>query len=76
MKEQVKAKPCLLLKAAKQVTVPPGIFHHLIPPATSSSIHSPLGFHGVLCPVKLGAQPSLKTRQKVVEAYQLEKSPS
>ena len=38
--EQVKRKPCLMLKADKQLTAPPGIFHHLIPPATSHSIHS------------------------------------
>lgn len=37
--QKSKKKQNLLLKAAKQVTVPPGIFHHLFPPATSSSIH-------------------------------------
>lgn len=38
--EQVKQKPCLMLKANKQSAAPPGIFHCLVPPATSCSIHS------------------------------------
>lgn len=38
--EQVKRKPCPVLKTDKQFSVPPGIFQHVIPPATSRSIHS------------------------------------
>lgn len=35
--DQVKRNPCLVLKTDKQLTVPPGIFQHVIPPATAST---------------------------------------
>lgn len=75
VQEQVKTKPCLMLKADKKLTAPPGIYHQLIPPANSHSIHSSCQ-HLMVCSTPPEAshnphrkqgkrQPELTSRTKV-----------